>query len=456
MKFSARLLGRWETIVNSYWFVPTVIAAAAMALSVGTLLIDRTTAGANLGDLWWVYTGSAAGARSVLSTIATSVIGIAGVLFSITIVALTLVSNQFGSRLLRNFMRDRGNQLVLGTFIGTFLYCMVILRQLHGAEEGGYDRFVPQISMLTANILALLSMGMLIYFIHHVAASIQAPNIILAVAQDLIESIERLYPQEIGQDPEQVQRADEELRKEIPPKFEQDARPIRAGRSGYLQNVSPEQLIEFAADRELLVRVERRPGEFVVPDDPIFLVWPPDRLDDDDVSELRDQFAIGTQRTPVQDVKFPLEQILEVAALALSPGINKPFNAIMCIERLSEGFSALGRREIPSAYRVDSAGRLRVIAPPVEPIELFDIAFDLIRHHGSRTPEVLVSLLAEMERIAGHAQRPADRERLVAHAGMIREDAIRAVSQEHDRAKVERAYAGVVDAAARRGERSKT
>lgn len=159
MSLRAALLNRWDEVRNGYWFVPLLMAAGAVALSFATLELDRRLTG-RVGDAGWVYSGSAEGARSVLQTIATSMIGLAGVVFSITTVTLTLAAKQFGPRVFRNFMRDTGTQFVLGTFTGTFLYCLLVLRQVHGSDEQ-LDRFIPQISMLLAVVSAVCGLAVI-------------------------------------------------------------------------------------------------------------------------------------------------------------------------------------------------------------------------------------------------------------------------------------------------------
>ena len=187
------LMNYWESIRANFWFVPTVMVAGAVALSLVTINLDKVAAYDNwIATLGWTFTRGPEGSRAVLSTVAGSMMTITSVTFSITIVALQLASSQFGPRLLRNFMRDRGNQISLGTFIATFAYCLLILRTVNGTEE---QRFVPHISVTVGLLMALTSLGVLIYFIHHAAASIQAENVIANVGRDLDQAIARLYPE---------------------------------------------------------------------------------------------------------------------------------------------------------------------------------------------------------------------------------------------------------------------
>jgi uncharacterized membrane protein len=428
MSLRGVLLNRWDEVRNGYWFLPLVMSVGAVALSFATLELDRGLAD-RLGDAGWVYSGSAQGARSVLQTIATSMIGLAGVVFSITTVTLTLAAKQFGPRIFRNFMRDTGTQVVLGTFTGTFLYCLLILRQVHGSDEQ-IDRFVPQASMLTAVVLAVCGLGVLIYFIHHVAASIQTPNVVAAVARDLHSSVRDLDPEEVGGGPEGDDAA---LRGQVPERFGDEAVPVGAAAGGYVRRVEADALFGAAMEADVVVRVEARPGVFVAAGDPVLSVWPPGRAGDDLRDRLRGAVVLGDQRTPNQDVTFPVEQLVEVATLALSAGVNDLATAEMSIDRLGEGLAALAGRRIPSAYRADADGRLRVIAPPVDLPALLDAAIDPIRQNGRTQPTVMVRLLGALASVAARAVRPGDRAAVLSHAALVHEQASAVAASEHDR-----------------------
>jgi uncharacterized membrane protein len=194
-------------------------------LALALLTVDRSGS-AGITQAWWLYVGGPDGARSLLSAIAGSMATVAGTAFSITIVALQLAASNFGPRLLRNFMRDTGNQLVLGTFIETFIYCLLVLRNIRSED---YNLFVPQLSVTVAIGLAILSTAVLIYFIHHASTIIQASHIIADVSDDLDQAIDRLFPEGIGRGSSETY--------DIPPDFDVRSSPIQADRQGYLQAI---------------------------------------------------------------------------------------------------------------------------------------------------------------------------------------------------------------------------
>jgi uncharacterized membrane protein len=336
--------------------MPALMVVGAILLSLFTVHLDRATTGHNwIATLGWTFTRGPEGSRAVLSTVASSMMTIASVTFSITVVALQLASSQFGPRLLRNFMRDRGNQIAIGTFIATFTYCLLVLRTVNGTEN---EPFVPHISVTVGLLLSLASLGVLIYFIHHAAASIQAENVIAAVSRDLHEAINDLYPECLGNEPpEPVERGG---KADVPPNFDRESSPIASTTSDYLQAIDVDRLLNLARDRDVILSVEQRPGKFFFRGGDLARVWPGDRLDEELANAIRGAFYFGSLRTLTQDVEFAIDQLVEIAVRALSPGVNDPFTAIACVDRLGAALCSLAERVFPSPYRYDEEERLRV------------------------------------------------------------------------------------------------
>ncbi|HVU65461.1 MAG TPA: DUF2254 domain-containing protein [Phycisphaerales bacterium] len=433
MPFKARILSAYDALRSSYWFLPSLMALGALLLSYATLWVDEHTSAAPAG---WFYTGTPEGARSVLAVIAGSMISTVGLVFSIVIVALQLASSQFGPRLLRTFVRDTANQIVLGTFIAAFLYALMILRNVHGSVADSRT-FVPQVSMLTAVALALGGIGVLIYFIHHTAAMIQAPNVINAVALDLHDAINRLYPMP---DPDAPRDAPDAS---VAPEFEFDGAPLAAsdaGHAGYIERIELSLVVAVAARRDLLIRIERYPGQLVLPDEAIMTARSAAPLSDEIKAELRDAYTIAPQRSLSQDAGFPLDQLLEIALRALSPGVNDPFTAIQCTQRIGDGLAHLAARDFPSPFLKDDKGVARVRAS-VRPLSSFiDLGLGPLRHAARESLLVLLELLHAAERIALRLGDPDALAVLSADAEQAHARAIALASTPSERDRVEAAY----------------
>lgn len=436
----AQFLKYWERLRSSFWFLPSLMAGAAVALSFVTVALDQAATQKWLRKLDWVYSGGAEGASAVLQTIAGSMITIAGVVFSLTLVALSLASSQFGPRLLRNFMRDTTNQLVLGTFIATFLYCLLVLRTIRRDDDAA---FVPHLSVTLGVVLALASLWVLIYFIHHVSVSIQADEVVARVGAELNETMGRLFPEQLGHDAGEP-AGPEVHRDDAPPRI------VSSVQDGYLQIIDVDTLMRFACETDTVLSLARRPGNYIVHGMPLLHAFPADRVPDDMQQRLQAAFVLGNQRTAAQDVEFAILQLVEIAARALSPGINDPFTAIACADRLASAFCQLAQRRFPGPCRYDDAQRLRIIAPAHTFSELADLAFNPLRNYARTSVEVTLRLLESIAVVASVATRPADRAALERHAGMIARGAAEALPEAADRQAVDARHHAVRQALAGR------
>jgi uncharacterized membrane protein len=339
----------------------------------------------------------------LLSTLAGSVITVAGIGFSITMVTLTQASTQFGPRLLRNFMRDTGNQVVLGTWVGTFIYAILVLRTV---QTGEGRVFVPHASVSAAVVLALACIMALVYFIHHVSFSLQAPQVVAGVGRELGEVIARMFPGRLGRGGGPP--AQERGHPAIPSGFDEDARPVNAPRSGYVLAVDDAVLMQAAGERDLLLRLAVRPGNFVIEGNPLLRAWPPARATSELDAVLQRAFLIGDQATPEQDVEFAIDQIEEIALRAMSAGFNDTFTAIHCVDWLAAGLVRIAGEDLPSPYRYDARGEVRVITPVSTFDGLTDAAFNQIRQIGREKAAVMIRLLEVMHVAAAAASpRPA-------------------------------------------------
>ncbi|CAK8721421.1 DUF2254 domain-containing protein [Candidatus Electronema halotolerans] len=433
------LLKTWDRVRSSFWFLPAVMAGGAMVLAFATVALDEPLTDWLTLHLGWTFTGGAEGASSLLGAIAGSMITIAGVVFSMTLVALSLASSQLGPRLLRNFMRDTTTQTVLGTFVATFLYCLLVLRTIRRADE---IAFVPHLSVTLGVLLAVVSVGVLIYFIHHVSISIQANEIVARVGTELIKEVERLFPENIGQGASRIPT-------KLPDAgffdtFEQEARPVGSAGDGYLQFVDGDALMTLAIQEDVVIRLERRPGHYVVAACPLVLVWPGNKVTDQLVALVNAAFALGNQRRAGQDIEFAVNQLVEIAIRALSPGVNDPFTAMACVDRLGSALCRLAQREMPSPYRHDTEEHLRIITPVLTFPDVTDAAFNQIRQYGSSSVAVTIRLLETIAVVAGSVHRSEDRAALLRHARMIDRGAAKGLPEAEDHRAVEERCQAVV------------
>ena len=432
----------WDSLHSSFWFVPSLMVVLAIALSFGTIAIDQGQETDIISNLGWAYSLGPNGSRAILSAIAGSMMSVATTAFSITIVALQLASSQFGPRLLRNFMQDTGNQIVLGTFISTFVYSLMVLRTINGVEE---NEFVPHLSVTLGIGLAIASIGVLIYFIHHSASSIQVDQVIKKVGHELDAAIDRLYPEKIGRS---VSKQQEQGIADIPPDFDRVSAAIKASNSGYIQAIDDSQLMQIATEKNLLLQIQQRPGRFVVQGRELVRVFPEKRVNKPLAVQINNGFVFGSQRTEQQDIEFSIDQLVEIAVRALSPGINDPFTAIRCIDQLTAALCHFVQQEIPSPYRYDDHNQLRIIAELIAFVDVVDAAFNQIRQYGQSSVAVTIRLLEAIAVIASFTRRPSDRAVLQRHAEMIERGSQNGISEELDRNDIKERYLTAVKAIA--------
>ena len=394
-----RLMMLWISIRDSLWFIPGIAAFLGVVLATLLVQVPPPSPRGRLTELW-LFGGGAEGARGVLSTIAGSLITVTGVVFSVTIVALQLASSQFTPRVLRSFVADRANQIVLGIFIGTFTYTLLVLRTTRSAVDDG-ESFVPQVAVSVAVALLLISIAALIFFIDHAARSVQASVILYRETQHTLDRIPHLFPLEIG---EKV--SSEKVDPEVPVGA---CGLVPALTSGYVQAVSDEELLKMAANRDLVVRLEAPIGAFVLAGRPLATVWPAERLDEKTCEAVQRLIVLGFERTPEQDIELGIQAISDIAVRALSPGINDPTTATLCIDRLTEILAQRGRCREPGKGRTDRGGRLRLVAAPSSFERAVGLAFDEIRHYGSQNPVIATKLLSaflELAAVLPSSRRP--------------------------------------------------
>lgn len=414
----ARLAVLWLNVWESFWFIPALMTLVSLVLAVLVVNLDERLNVAALPGLGWVYGGSADGARSMLAAIAASTLGVAGTAFSITIAALALASGQMGPRLLDQFTRDHGNQVALGTFVATFAYALMVLRTIRSSQEG---LFVPHLAVTLGLGLALLSLGVLIYFIHHIAGAIKVGHVIRSVADDLERVIEKQF-------------APEGRREQTAPhRTEETPHVLRATTQGYVQAIDLNGLVRVARKREGVIHLRVRPGNFV------FSGMPVAHLSSPLFRDMPGEIVIGARRTAWQDVEFAAWQLVEIAVRSLSPAINDPFSAITCLDYLGAALCRVSGRSFPPSEHF-SGGALRLTVPVTDYDGLTDVMFHQIRQNGGDHPAVMVRMLEVLTRVSeceGLEQRQRTLQR---HAELIMQIQEQGTWVEADRQDLQERY----------------
>jgi uncharacterized membrane protein len=429
-----RVTAAFESFRESYWILPMLLGAGAVPLALITVALDERLGPAAFGDVPWIYTRDAQGAREMLSTIASSLINVIGIVFSITLVTLTIASSQFGTRILRNFARDTRNKLVLGSFVGTFLYCLLVLRTITGNSGGS---FVPHLSIAIAIVLAVFCLGLLVFFIHHVISMVQSDNVVHMLAKDLNKTVARIYPEEIGAGGDASERLPS-----VPPDIEQLGLHVKSESTGYLESIDDDRLMQIASANDLVIRVERLPGDFVF-EGSVLLIAYPARAAQNCRKDLLETAAIESRRTYVQDIGFAFEQLVLVGVRALSPAMNNQILAMACIDRLCAALVELSRRKIPSRLRMDDRGSLRVVQKTVGYEEVVDLALTLVGEAAAESVTVTVHMLRAISRALAETHVEELRIALLTQADELRTRAIRNSNDEISRKEVEAAHASL-------------
>lgn len=434
-----RLRALWMRLLESLWFVPSVVGAAGVLLAVAMVELSARVDPQALERFPRVFGASADSSRSLLSAIAGSVITVAGVTFSLTMVAVTQASAQFTPRVLRTFMRDRPTQVVLGVFVAIFAYCVVVLRTVRSVQE---SRFVPSIAVVLGIVLALGSMGALIFFVHHIATTLQATHLIERVGRDTLGAIDRLFPEEIAE-PAAAPNAT------VLAALERATwRPVLARATGYVRSVDGGTLVNTAESGDVVVRLAYGVGDFVIAGTPVSWTTrlprdagnssdtsPEAATTDDFERRIARSFEIGTSRTIDQDAAFGVRQLVDIALKALSPGINDTTTAVTCVDWLGAVLVRMANRRVETPFRM-KAGVVRVVAAGPTFERLLDLSVDEIRQHADRNVGVLGRVIEMLGRVAAMTEAAPRRVALAGKVRLLAQHAERHVDAAHDRDRI--------------------
>lgn len=383
-----RLMTLWEQIRASLWAVPAAMIFAAV---MSAILAARVQIGEGNDPVWFLYSGNAKNAPNFLSNLVTAMITLATLAISITMVVLALAAQQLGPRLIRIFMSDLRTQAMLGLFISTVIYLLLVLRTVYGPSD-----LVPNLAVTIGTGLVLLSIIVLLLFVHHLARSIIADTIIAKVGADLDANAARLLPE---RDRQAEQKSDEI--------GNGPQAAIRVSSAGYIQAIDQKNLVDAACKAGCVIKLDVRAGHHVLPGVVIGQVAPAAALTPELSQKIESSLLTGPERTPVQDLEFSIRQMVEVAVRALSPGVNDPYTALIAIDRLALSLALIMRRSPPQTRWCDGDDNVRLILPASTFTGILDASFDLIRQYGSDSVSVLIRLaerLSELQSLANPEQ----------------------------------------------------
>lgn len=407
---------------ETFWLVPGTMVLAGVLLAIALLDVDRSGHLPSwLTESNWFYNGGGTGARTLLGAISSSTIGVAGTVFSITIAALSLAAGQMGPRLLRNFTRDRGVQMTLGAFLGTFSYALMVLRSVRTQDEGS---FTPHLALSFGILLAFACVATLVYFVAHMANRINVDTVVELVSDDIRNAIESTVTTTV--------------QAEAPPAtFWSGSTVIVDARRGYLQQLDEKGLADWAAENGTAIRLLARKGDYVFPGAPIAVmsVQVPDAE-----QAVRNAMALGPTRGSAGNVEHAVRQLVEVAVRALSPGINDPHTAMSVLDRLGAALCDLSGTHLPSGVTLHE-GAVALVVPSVTYRSLADVMFHMIRQNAAGSTAVMIRLLDVLTAVMACETDPARREVLARHANLVWSDARRDIGNEEDLADVGRRYA---------------
>jgi uncharacterized membrane protein len=358
----------FERLASNLWVVPAAFAIGAVVLSLGTVAVDER---AGQEGFAWAFPGDTDTARDILSTIAAGMITFTGIVFTITIVALQLGSQQFSPRVLRTFLHDREAKAALGAFIATTVYALMVLRYL-GAE--GTD--VPRLSISVAILFVMISVVLFVHYLDHMANAIRISSIIARVGDETRAAIERMHG------------AEEVVVGSLP--AGPASRLVRARVPGVLTEIHAERLAGVAAQSGCTLVLRHALGDFVPDGAPLIDVYGSCRTDDSGIVRFVD---LERERTMEQDAAFGIRQLVDIAEKAISPAVNDPTSCVQAIDRIHDCLRRLATRQLPSLRQVAPG----VIAPGMTWEDYVTLAVDEIRIYGEGSLQVVRRLRAMLE-----------------------------------------------------------
>jgi uncharacterized membrane protein len=418
---------QWDRMKVSFWFAPVVMSLGAVLLAWAMYRLDALIPNEVLETSRFVLTGTPGELRTMLISMAGTILATAGVVFTLLTLPLSTVAAQYGSRLLRVFLGDRTTQLVLGMFVAAFVYCLAAALSIPPVTV---EPEAPQLTATVGLYLMLGTFASLIVLVQHISTMLQAPNIAAAAGAELRDVVLA----ELTLENEIVEQTGREAADAL---LEKDAYPIRVRDSGYIQYIDPESVLTLAREHDLVIRLLCKPGHFVWHETIVALVWPASRVNEEVEQDLQSAFRVGTARTPTQDLVYAVNQLTEMAVRAMSPAINDPFTAMTCLDHLGEGLGLFIQQGRKSPHYYDQDHRLRLVLEPATFDELLGAAFDMLRHASCDNALVLLHMLEVIDGISRKTKSAEARQSLLRHVNLIRSEIQAGKLVEEDRHSIQ-------------------
>ena len=418
----------WEKLLTTIWFVPTIISTGLVICAIGLLSIEQ-----HFEIHSWPWTNvlqiGVDGIRQVLVVTTSAIISLTGVVFSISVVALTLAANQFGSKILHNFLRDNKNKTVLGLLIGSFLYGLALLSFIDTHADS--TQHIPIISVIGSLLLTVLAVIGLIYFIHNISTTIQADQIISLIGQELNQAIEDTLLDFDNEHPIQSAKQKWDIVTHALP-----VETIYAATSGYAEFIDFAKLNNIAEKENQHIELLLRPGDFIIDNAPIIRIYDGKGISEAHQSMLRLCISLGRKRTPFSDIEFAIMQLLQIALRALSPGINDSLTAISCIDWLSSSLGRMANKRFPYEYLEDQNGIVRIKKPEFGFADAANTMFHPLRQNARGNEMVMMHLLETISRILLVSKNHQYSQALFHHATLILETAEESFQSTSDKNKL--------------------
>ena len=427
----------WRLLSASFWFLPTLLTVMALVLAPMLVQLDERlqAAGRSIEWLDWIYGGGLQGARRILSAIAAAMMAVSTVMFSSQTTALTYIGQEYGSRLLRNFLADSRNQIAFGTYISTFVYALMVLRTIHKDPD---DAPVPHLAVSFGIILAMASLGVLIYSMYHISRFLQASTIITYAANDLDNSIIRLTAEPGIRRPDRAFADGTEA--PASPVFDFTGAPLLAESSGYIQRVKAVRLVRLCRNAGCRIRIDRQVGDFIMAGTAVGAVAGKAPIDAELLKQIRRTIDVGPQPSIEQDLGYAANQLVQVALRAASTDRNDSLTAVMCIDRMGSALCLLARREPPDSIVRDTDGIPRLKLKPAGFADMVDICYRPLREYRDASPSLVVHMLKTLRAVADCAERQEDRIALRREAILVAEAGCEQTANRAGREMIARTY----------------